>query len=410
MITYRPAHTGERGAILILSLIFGATLAALAFSSFATTESTLALARQDADALRAELAAQSGMTYGRMRLLLDADWDGTDGGVEFIEGSTFSCEAGATPGGSSGSVDLEVTGESGDGYRALASRIAPNGGSFEGDVALALLGGDDYLTGVGIVGDVLVTDAMNAVYDWVYDEDEVGAYQLRGPDSIEGSDFHCSWINGTIYKFTNTDYAGWPADEVVLDTEHLMPQWDLDGYLPENGASSSDYEFITNKNKIQNKTYYKPVVVINPEGKNFYVKNCNLYGGIVVWCPKEWDPREDGARQTLKIKDSIIGGLCGGDNIGILAPGCELHQISGNEGGCGQSYSSLTFGFSMVQQVKDLRNYYHDGMLYVIDRVKKARSTDFVYDSYVYENLPPGIELENDMSGYTIASMGEDLD
>ena len=52
----------------------------------------------------------------------------------------------------------------------------------------------------------------------------------------------------------------------------------------------------------------------------------------------------------------------------------------------------------------------NDGMLYVIDRVKKARSTDFVYDSYVYENLPPGIELENDMSGYTIASMGEDLD
>ena len=49
MITYRPAHTGERGAILILSLIFGATLAALAFSSFATTESTLAIARQDAE-------------------------------------------------------------------------------------------------------------------------------------------------------------------------------------------------------------------------------------------------------------------------------------------------------------------------------------------------------------------------
>lgn len=409
MKPYRNPKSNERGAILILAMLFAATLSALAYSSFSAVEANFAIARQDADALRAELAAQSGIEYGQFRLAIDSDWLGTDGlAIEYSDDTSFTCNIGSILGGTIGTVELDVTGESGDGYRELSSRISPIGGNWEGEIALAMLGGDDDVNGAYVCGDVLVTDDLNQVYDWEYDEEEVGSYVLQGPDSIEGTVMHCSWVNGTVYKFTNTDYVGWPADEVVLDSPHMMPQWDLDGYLEENVENPCNYHFYYNTNKIQYKTFYKPVVVINPPGKNIFIKDSRLYGGLIVWCPKDYDLRQ-GPRQTLKVKDSVIGSHCIGTRIGAIAPACEFHQISTNSG-CGQYYSTLITGFSMVNLVKDMRNCYHEGMLYVVNRIKRIRSSDFYYNSYIYENLPDGITLENSMSGYTIASIGEDLD
>lgn len=395
-------RTRERGAVLILTLAFAASLSALALSSFSTIEANFAISRQEADALRAELAAQSGLEYGRFRLALDEDWTGITGsGVEIAPGTMFTCVPTVAIGGSLGSLDLEVTGESGDGYRELQARLSPSGGNFEGDIALAMLGGDDYINGTDIYGDVLITDDLNRVWDWVYDGDGVGSYELGGPDPIEGSELLCSWVNGTIYKFTSTDYAGWPTDEVELDSAHQMPEWDLDVYLPENGASSADYEIFYNKTKFQCVTYWKPVIVINDPGKNLYVKNCRFYGGLVMWCPKDYDLRS-GKRQTLKVKDSVIGSSCHPDNIGIIAPACEFQQISGAW--------SVANGFSMFHDIKNMRCFHHTGMAYVVNRVKRICSSEFFYDEYVHENLPPGIQLETQNSGYTYARLGENLD
>lgn len=407
MKTYRNPRTGERGAVLILAILFTATLSALAYSSFSAVEANFAIARQDADSLRANLAAQSGIEYGKFRLAMDSDWEGTSG-IEYAANTVFTCTAGAIPGGTAGSVELDVTGESGDGYRKLSSRMTPKGGSWEGDIALALLGGDDDITGAYVCGDILVTDAMNSVFDWQYDAEQVGSYALQGPDSIEGTALHCSWVNGTVYKFTNHDYVGLPADEVVLETPHMMPQWDLDVYLEENVTNPNDYHFYYNTNKIQYKTFYKPVVVINPPGKNIFIKNSRLYGGLIVWSPKDYDLRQ-GPRQTLMVKDSVIGSPCIGTRIGAIAPASEFHQISTNSGSSNR-YSTVIEGFSMINTVKDMRNAYHDGMLYVVNHVKRIRSADFYYNEFVYENLPDGISLKNSMSGYSIERMGENLD
>ena len=386
----------------MLVMVFATGLVTLAYSSFSTIEASFAISKQDADALQAELAAQSGLEYGQLRLSLDADWLGISGsGIEFAPNTFFTCTPNVPNGLTAGTIDLQVTGEAGDGYCELSARMTPVGGVFEAEVALGLLGGNDNITGTDIVGDLLVTDAMNCVYDWVYDEEGVGSYVLAGPDAIAGTNLHCSWVNGTVFKFTNTDYAGWPADEVVLDSAHLMPEWDLDVYLPENGASSSDYEFFYNKTKFQNKTYYKPVVVINDTGKNLFVKRCRFYGGLIMYCPKDYDLRE-GPRQTLKVMDSVIGSHCQPKNIGIIAPGSEFQQISGSW--------SVSYGFSLYHDIKNMRCFHQTGMAYVINRVKRICSSEFIYDAHVYENLPHGITIENQMSGYSIASIGEDLD
>jgi hypothetical protein len=402
MKLYRNPSGSQRGAILILVMVFATGLVTLAYSSFSTIEASFRISEQDTDALQAELAAQSGLEYGRLRLGLDKGWPGIGGsGVEFAPDIYFTCTPDVPIGQTAGTIDLQVTGEAGDGYRELSARMTPVGGVFEAEVALGLLGGDDYIIGSDIVGDLLVTDAMSSVYDWVYDEDEEGSYVLAGPDSIEGTELNCSWVNGTIYKYTNIDYAGWPADEVVIDTPHMMPEWDLDVYLPENGASSSDYQIFYNKTKFQYKTYYKPVVVINDPGMNLYVKNCRFYGGLVMYCPKDYDLR-NGPRQTLKVKNSMIGNRCQPLNIGIIAPGSELQQISGSW--------STSYGFSIYHDIKRMRCFHQTGMAYVVNRVKLISSSEFIYDEYVYKNLPPGITLENEMSGYSIASIGEDLD
>ena len=409
MRAYRNARAGERGATLILAILFAATLSALAYSSLSAVEANFAIARQNVDSLRADLAAQSGVEYGRLRLTMDSDWEGTDGSwVEYAENTAFACVANATQGATAGSVDLDVTGESGDGHRELSSRMTPMGSNWEGEVALALLGADDTVTGASVYGDVLVTDAMNSVFDWQYDSEEIGSYALQGPDKIEGTDLHCSWVNGTVYKFTDKNYANWPADEIVLNSAHVMPQWDLDVYLEENVSNPNDYHFYYNTNKIQYKTFYKPVVVINPPGKNIFIKDSRLYGGLIVWSPKDYDLRQ-GPRQTLKVKDSVIGSQCIGMRIGAIAPASQFHQIS-TSSGWGNCYSTVIHGFSMVNTIKDMRNARHDGVLYVVNRVKRIRSTDFYYNAFISENPPDGISLENRMSGYSIASMGESLD
>lgn len=404
MKRYQPHRKGEQGAILIIAVIFATALASLAYSSFTTVEANMQISRHEADALRAELAAQSGLAFGMRQLSADPDWEGTDYAIEFAPGASFECVTGEVDGGASGSIGLGVTAEAGDGYRELGAELTPNGGSFEGEVALAMLGGDDDLMGVEIYGDVLITDMENMVFDWTCDGDDICGYELAGPDFINGSDLHCSYVDGTIWKFTNEDYAGWPANEVVIDTPHMMPEWNLDEYI-ESGSgggcgsygSSGDYIVYRNVTKIQNRNFYKPVVIINDPGKNIYIKNCKMWSGLVVWCPSDYDLRS-GPRQTLKVKNSVLGSHCRPETIGVIAPACEFQQISG----CSWSY-----GFSFLGEVKKMQNMYMEGMVYVVNRVKQIKYSEFTYDEYIYENLPPGINLENDFSGYTIARMGE---
>jgi len=380
---------------MILTLLFATGMTALAYSSFASTEANFAIARQETDALRAELAAASALSYGKRQLSMDSDWPGTGNSmIEYAPDHYFSVTA-ATVAGGAGALEMACSGESGDGFRELSAELTPQGGNFQAEVALAMLGADDHLQGSEIYGDVLVTDAMSCVYDWRRDANGDGAFYLEGPDSIEGSGLHCSTIYGNLYKFTDYDFCGWPTNEIEIDTPHSGPEWDLDVY-----CDPDKYTIMYNVKKLSYETHYKPVVIVNSTCvPQVYIKNCNLYGGLVVWCPNDYDLR-DGSRNRLKYKNSVIGSHCQPYNIGIIAPACEIQQI-GN--------ASWSYGFSFVNNIKKMQCMHMEGMLYVVNRIKQMKWTEIEYSSYVNDNLPPGIELDTNSSGYSISSIGESL-
>jgi hypothetical protein len=395
----------QSGAIMIVAMLFATALLSLAYSSHSATDSKLAVVRYNADALQAELAAQSGIEYGRHRLAMDSDWTGNEYlAIEYSEGVYFTVEAereheehgeSEGEGNESGEVELEVEGDAGDGHSELEAKLSPIGGENFADLVLVLLGGEDYFTGVEIEGDILVTDEMDKVMDYGYDQNLVGGWSLGGPSEINGTEFHCSSVDGTIYKFTDTDYADWPASEVITDQPHMMPSWDLDVYL-----NSPEYRVFDGVTKVQYQNFWEPCVFILEPGQNLYLKNCNFWGGIVVWSPKDHDLRS-GFRNRLKIKNSVIGSTCTPENIGIIAPACEVMNIGG---------ASSTHGFSFVNEVKNFRCMHVVGQLVVVDRVKQARWSDFIYDSQVADNPPPGVVLNRSMAGLTISRMGEHLE
>jgi hypothetical protein len=393
----------QSGAILIIAMIFATALLSLAYSSHSATDSKLAVIRYNADALQAELAAQSGIEYGRHRLAMDSNWTGSeDLAIEFADQVFFTVEAEREhhgeeegEGSQSGEIELEVEGDAGDGHSELEAKLAPIGGENFADIVLVLLGGEDYFTGVEIEGDILLTDQEEMVMDYGYDQNLIGGWTLGGPSEINGTEFHCSSVDGTIYKFTDTDYAGWPASEVITNQPHKMPSWDLDVYL-----NPSEYRIFDGVTKVQYQNFWEPCVFILEPGQNLFIKNCNFWGGMVVWCPKDYDLRS-GFRNRLKIKNSTIGSTCTPVNIGIIAPACEIMNIGG---------ASSTHGFSFVNEVKNFRCMHVSGQLVVVDRVKKARWSDFYYDSQVAENPPPGVLLNSSLAGLGIARIGEHLE
>ncbi|MGB0953360.1 MAG: hypothetical protein ACPG31_09040 [Planctomycetota bacterium] len=397
-------HPRQRGTVLLLVILVTGLLATLTASYSGTLEDQMDLQRDEASALRAEFAAESGLEYAQRRLLLDSSWTGTDAdGITLGDGMTnFVIAASEDENHVSGDNVhvLEVEGEYGESRAQLGSAVQVfPGESGTSEIALIFLGGDFKQRHGMVYGDVVVTDRANKVDDWVFNEEGVGSYQAGGANFDGNTQFVCTGVEGTLYKYRDDvgDYQ-WLGDEVVMTENTKAPTWDLEDYLTPgpgkvifDGVTSMNYEY-----------YDETVVFILEEGQTLKLKGCTFAGGLVVYCPQDYDLRS-GYRNLVVLKENTcIGGGDGGfePNIGLIGPGVKVKN---------DSYGTWMCGFHFVNEVGRFRYSDIIGQLVILNYCQNLDDCEVSYYAPAAENRPSAITFGS-VGGYTdMLSVFEDF-
>lgn len=395
---------GQRGTVLLLVILVTGLLGAITASFSGSLEDQMDIQRDESAALRAEFAAESGLEYAQRRLLLESSWSGTDaGGITLGDGMTnFVISASKDSNSQLGDNVhvLEVEGEYGESRAQLGSAVEVfPGESGTSELALIFLG-EDFKQSHGMVyGDVLVTDRANKVDDWVFDEEGNGSYQAGGAAIDGNTQFICTGVEGTVFKYRDDigDYQ-WLGDEMVLTENSKAPAWDLDEYLVPGpgkvifeGVTSMDYEY-----------YEETAVFVLEEGQTLKLKGCTFAGGLVIYCPKDYDLRQ-GYRNTVMLKQgTCIGGGDGGvePNIGVIGPGIRLK----NDG-----HGNWMCGFHFVNELGNLKYSDVIGQLVVLNKVQNLKDCGVYYYAPAAEERPSAITFGS-VGGYTnVLSVFEDF-
>ena len=396
MLLHRHSpHGKQQGTVLLLVILITGLLATLTAGYSGTLEDRMDVQRDEASALRAEFAAESGLEYAQRRLLLDSSWTGTgEDGITLSDGMTyFMIEAAAVPDSPYGANvhALGVDGQYGESRAQLGSAVQVFAGEAgTSELALIFLG-DSFKQKHGMVyGDVLITDRANKVNDWVFNEEGVGSYQAGGSANDGTIDFICTGVDGTVYKYRDDfgDYQ-WLGDEMVITENSLAPAWDLDEFLVP-GPGKVIFDGVTN---LSYEYYEETAVFILDPGQKLVLKGCNLAGGVVVYCPTDFDIRE-GYRNLVVLKENTcIGGGDGGvePNIGLIAPGGKIKN---------DSYGTWMCGFHFVNELGRFR--YSDilGQLVILNLCFNLDDSEVSYYAPAAENRPPSINF-GVVGGYT---------
>ncbi|MCP4092602.1 MAG: hypothetical protein GY747_04055 [Planctomycetes bacterium] len=369
--------------ILVTSLLAAATA-----SYSGTLEDVVDVQRDEASALRAEFAAESGLEYAQRRLMLNPAWTGTGvDGVTLSDGMTHFMIAAAPDEASSFGENvhtLEIDGDYGDSSARLGSSVRVfMGESATSELALIFLG-ENFKQRHGMVyGDILVTDRANKVNDWVYDAEGNGSYQSGGADADGTTIFVCTGVDGTVYKYRgDMDDYQWLGDEVVITENTQAPAWDLDQYLVE-GPGLRIYDGVT---KLTNEYVEETAVFILEPDQKLVLKGCTMAGGVVVYCPKDYDPRS-GYRNIVMLKNgTCIGGGDGGveDHIGLIAPGARLQNDANGTWMC---------GFHFVNEIGNFKYADIWGQLVILNRCQNLNDCEVSYYAPVAENRPSAISF-----------------
>lgn len=376
----------QRGAVLMLVLLVTSLLAAATASYTGSLEDVVDVQRDEASALRAEFAAESGLEYAQRRLMLNPAWTGTGvNGVTLSDGLTYfmisAAPDEASPFGQNVHT-LEVEGEFGNSKARLGSSIRVHmGQSATSELALIFLG-ENFKQRHGMVyGDILVTDRANKVNDWVYDEDGNGSYQAGGAAADGATVFVCTGVDGTVYKYRDDldDYQ-WLGDEVAITENTQAPTWDLEDYLTP-GPGKVIYEGVT---KLVNEYVEETAVFILEPGEKLVLKGCTMAGGVVVYCPKDFDLRS-GYRNIIMLKNgTCIGGGDGGvePNIGIIAPAGRLQN---------DDNGTWMRGFHFVNEIGNFKYADILGQLVILNRCQNLNDCEVSYYAPAAENRPSAI-------------------
>lgn len=381
----------RRGSILLVAALFAFLLYSTGVSLAGSIYDRVDIERDGSDALKAELAAESGLEFAQRQLLLEADWAGTGpDGVTMPDGSRFVVAAHFAESSQFGDdVHLvDVVGQCGEGVVKLGSGVKVYAGA-DGASGMALIFlGQNFTMSHGMVhGDALLVDRARKCDDWMRDANGVGYYAAaHGPASDGVKQLICTGVDGRLYKYRDDlgDYQ-WLGEEVVISANSIMPSWELDEFKtarPKQVNLVNPHNMGNTVWNLGGLTYEETVVVQLLNSQTLTLTNCHFNGGLIVISPPQQDARLGNSNLVHVKKGTTIGGGSGGvyPHLGLIAPGGKLKS---------DNQASAISGFSLVKEV-DLHKYCRfTGQLVILEACKSLQDCEVSYDPEVGDHLPP---------------------
>lgn len=389
----QPHHLAldrRRGSVLLTVIMMMSVLFAVSVSVTTSTQDQIDIQLDGSDALKATLAAESGLEYARRRLMLHPGWAGTGiGGHELPDGSRFVVAAELNPESQFGEDvhEILVDGFHGEGKARMGGGLRVHAGD-GGTSSLALIVlAEDFTMSHGMVyGDVLLVDRANQCDDWMFTPEGEGFYaESHGPAVDGDKQFVCTGVDGTVFKYRDDldDYQ-WLGPEVVISENSVMPSWNLDEFL-EPGPGKIQLVNPHNMGneiwKLNGLTYEETVVITLTNNQTVTLTNCHFNGGLVVVSPFAEDVRQGNSNLIHVKKGTTIGGGSQGayPHLGLIAPGGNLK--SDND-------SSTLTGFTLVKDVDLFKFAEIRGQMVILNDCKNLRDCEVTYLPEVGDNLP----------------------
>jgi len=362
-------------------------LAALSSSFTDSIDNQIDTQRDEGQALRAEFAAESGWEFAQRQLLLNPNWSGTASIVTLLDGMTkFDINTAIDESGtySEPAHNITVDGIYSTGVSKLGGTIqVTSGDNGTSEVGLIFLGENLKLIQSNVMCDMLVTDLQGKVDDWKFDASGVGFYAAGGASSDGDTLFNNSVVDGLLFRYkTNTEYQDL-GEEVLITQNAQAPAWDFAGLTtPGTGKTIINYIGV----EISELYTEDTVIITAAEGETIDISDCEFKGGLIVICPTDFDLRDDSYNLLDLNNDVIIGGGSGGfeDNIGLIAPGCEIQA---------KWDGAQVTGFSVFNQARNVKDSTFTGQTVIVKDCKKIHTTNFYYDAQIAENLPSFISF-----------------
>jgi len=389
----RISSTGrERGAVFLFALVLTGIVATLAASFGSSIRLQIKVASNAAEELKSDLATQSGLEFSQRQLLLDPNWQGT--GVSGIDLDGIHFDVGRVDSG--GLTTLNITGQADSGISKIIAEFTNSTGLSTSDKALLFLGSDFDITSMLIKGDLLLPDSLGVVSDWLYDPlTGSGSWVPGGPDQIGSMWIQWSQVTGSLFKYTDNVYIGWGTDEQIIDQTVRMPAWNLDSYLvPQSGVTIFDHVDTISQTIVNDLA----VFILDP-GQTLTINQCQLLGGVVVYCEPEYDLRS-GPRNTVHFSSCQIGTSGSSSRIGLLAPGAKVTTDPFVGGG-------QVHGFSFWNSGEGIRSVLINGQLVVVNKLTDFANAQVVFNPNLLNNEPEGIIMADSAGGPVLQRVWE---
>ena len=384
---YKHTDDTQRGTVLFLVILVTGLLTALSASFADSIDNQIDTQRDEGQALRAEFAAESGWEFAQRQLLLNPNWTGTEGLITLLDGMTkfdINTAFDESETYSEPAHNITVDGIYSTGLAKLGGTIqVTSGANGTSEVGLIFLGENLKLIQSNVMCDMLVTDLQGKVDDWKFDASGVGFYAAGGASADGYTLFNNSVVDGMLFRYkANTEYQ--ELGEEVLITENAQaPAWDFAGLTtPGTGKTIINYIGV----EISELYTEDTVIITAAEGETIDISDCEFKGGLIVICPTDFDLRDDSYNLLDLNNDVIIGGGTGGfeDNIGLIAPGCEIQA---------KWDGAQVTGFSVFNQARNVKDSTFTGQTVIVKDCKKIHTTNFYYDAQIAENLPSFISF-----------------